>query len=77
MAKLTWQEKRELNRCFGFLLLIALLFGLLFLFAGCSLVREPARYVPGQQYGDGGATPCMNGSCPVVNQPKQWLKPCR
>ena len=34
MAKLTWQEKRELNRCFGFLLLIALLFGLLFLFAG-------------------------------------------
>jgi len=54
--------------------------------AGCARIKQaglpipdatpPARYLPGQQYGDGGATPCMDGNCPRINQPRQWLKPC-
>lgn len=52
------------------LLLFIVLFG--WLLCGCA---EPAaRYRPHQQYDRNG--PCMNGNCPVINEPKQWLKPC-
>lgn len=48
--------------------------------AGCNRTEQalakPDAYLPSQQFGNGGATPCMNGACPVINQPKQWLKPC-
>ena len=45
--------------------------------AGCSLVRPPERYAAGQNFGDGGATPCLDGyGQPVINQPRQWLKCC-
>lgn len=52
--------------------------------AGCDRTKQamrnvttpPEGYVPHQQFGGDGQA-CMNGRCPVINQPKQWLKPCR
>lgn len=38
-------------------------------------VQPPDRYQPHQQFGKDGQ-PCMDGNCPVINKPKQWLKPC-
>lgn len=65
------------NFSLGVLLMAALV---TFAFTGCSrtgsILAPPDKYLPGQQFGDGGATPCMNGVCPVINEPKQWLKPC-
>lgn len=49
--------------------------GTILLLSGCSTLKPAAKYLPGQQYG-GDGTPCMNGACPVINQPKSWLKPC-
>lgn len=60
----------------GWALSILVLFVLL-LFTGCAgTVKAPGAYLPGQQFG-GDGEPCMNGSCPVINQPRQWLKPCK
>lgn len=41
---------------------------------GCT---PASKYAPGQQFGDGGATPCVNADgTAIINQPKCWLKPC-
>lgn len=51
--------------CFVVILIACLL-------SGCTNTAE--RYQPHQQFDRSG--PCTNGNCPVINTPKQWLKPC-
>lgn len=53
----------------------------LMMMPGCAWLRRmntpPARYAAGQEFGDKGATPCVDAAGrPCIHKPKQWLKPC-
>ena len=73
MNEIKWVP--EFCRCFSAAVLIILLAFAVVSLSGCSVLSPADRYLPGQQYGGDGAA-CMDGNCPVINQPKQWLKPC-
>lgn len=77
MCALRKDEKKLLASAIALLAGMALMLAFAFAAAGCSQIGGAGKYVPGQQFGDGGATACVDASGnPVVNHPKQWLKCC-
>lgn len=62
---------------FAILLVVLVAFAAVFL-QSCTALKSAPGAKPGQMFGDGGKTPCLDAAGhPCVNTPKQWLRPCK